>query len=224
MRPLLTIDNLSATAFSADEHWMSKLVAAVRFSDLNERPRPTERIDIASLTLSVSSPGRIFFSGSDRQQRTLIGLLEGRVRPRTGSLKLHQTVMSCGSVVEYLRRRPSRTVESAAASFLNGKGHYKFQAQKDLQDILATGGLLEYNYARLSELTEAEERALGVVLTMHTTTAAAIFSERDFELLGARGNQLGEEVSIRFSDRTVILVGGQRPPRWFRPTQTVVLV
>lgn len=203
---------------------MSRIVKMVKYSDLDERPRAREHVDIANLTLDIYPESRVFFAGDLRKQRTFIGVLEGYVRPLAGSITAASLLISSGSVISYLRRRKNRTIHTAAVSFLDNIGAYRFGSRRDIQDILATGGLLEYSYVRVSSLTEVEERALAIVLMMHSAASCVVFSERDFNMLPDRGIQLGEELSVRFSDRTIVLTGATKPPPWFKPSQTVLIV
>jgi hypothetical protein len=222
--PVLTIDHLSATAFPAAFGWMSRLIRFIKYSDLDDRPHPHNHVDIANLTLDIFPQSRVFFAGLSRRQRTLQGILEGNVKPIAGSVNTSGSLISSGSVIAFLRKKKQWTVERAAISFLDGVGGYHFGARRDIQDILATGGLLEYAYVRVENLPDVGERALCVLLMMYSSAECVVFSERDFELLPNRGLNLGEETCIRFSDRTIILTGAAQAPPWFRPSQTVLLV
>ncbi|MFB2567020.1 hypothetical protein [Rhizobium sp. IMFF44] len=203
---------------------MSRLVKMVKYSDLDERPHARDHVDIANLTLDVYPESRVFFAGDLRKQRTFIGVLEGSVRPLAGSVVATSLLISSGSVVSYLRRKRNKTVLSAAVSFLDNIGAYRFGSRRDIQDILATGGLLEYSYVRVASLTEVEERALAIVLMMYSRASCVVFSERDFNILPDQGVNLGEEICVNFSDRTIILTGATRSPSWFKPSQTVLII
>ena len=194
------------------------------FSSLDERIKNRAVYCINNLNLTIPTVGRVFIRGTMRQAETFVWLLDGRLKPKSGTITRNRAIFSLSEFLQLMLARERLSTREFAVWYLNHRSAFVGDSAKDIVSVLARADLLSCAHVPIRYLCGKERVHLGFAVMQYSNSHVAVFRQEDLDVGGAGAQPLAREAKILFGDRNFILVGGGPAPEWFDPENEVILL
>jgi len=194
------------------------------YSSLDERIKNRAVHCINNLNLTIPSVGRLFIRGTLSQGETFVRLLDGRLRPKSGTVTRNLSIFSLSQFLHLMEGRERLSTLEFAVWYLNHRSNFYGDSAKDIVGVLARANLLSFAHVPIRYLCRTEKVHLGFAVMQYSNSHVAVFRQEDLDIGGAGAQPLAREAKILFGDRNLILVGGDSTPEWFDAENEVILL